>query len=91
MLLAETIVLRRNNLAQPDYDVVNKQPDGRERCVGRIFLSNPGAYDSCPWLWIVEFRHRSSRAEPHQGRSETLQQAMEACRKCWESADELIK
>ena len=39
MSLPGTIVLRPNEFTQPDYSVIYKDPDGRERTVGRYTYS----------------------------------------------------
>ena len=42
MILPGTIVLRPNGFSQPDFDVIYKDPDGRELSVGRIYRDITG-------------------------------------------------
>lgn len=87
MSLPGAILLRPNDFTQPDYSVVYKDRDGRERCVGRIYHGTSGTLGGAmPWLWMVEHHQRRGRAEPHQGRCETLDEAKAAWRGCWDSA-----
>ena len=87
MALPGAIVLRPNELTQPDYSVIYKDPDGRERSVGRIFLDNAMVSGQTPWFWSVEFHQRRGRTEPHQGQADDLEAAKAAWRKCWDSAE----
>ena len=88
LTLPKTIVLRPNGFSQPDYDVIHKDPDGRERSVGRIFHGTSGTVGGAtPWFWTVEHHQRRRRAAPHQGRCDTLDEAKAAWRRCWDSAD----
>ena len=82
------ILLRPNEFTQPDYSVIYKDQDGRERIVGRIYHSTSGTVGgAAPWFWTVQFHQRAGRAAPHQGRCDTLDEAKAAWRKCWDSAD----
>lgn len=77
------IGLRPNEFSQPDYSVIYKDPDGRELSVGRIF--RPTLADNTPvWFWSVEFHPRKGRAEPHDGRCDSLDEATAAWRRCWD-------
>jgi hypothetical protein len=87
MTLPGTIVLRPNDFGQPDYDVIYKDPDGRELTVGRIFRNHALVGGERPWFWGVEFFQRKGRAEPQQGQVDGLEEAKAAWRKCWDSAD----
>jgi hypothetical protein len=51
MSLPGTIVLRPNEFSQPDYSVVYKDPDGRERIVGRMFRNHALIAGERPWFW----------------------------------------
>src|SRR5215213_8109323 len=85
--LPGAIVLRANEFSQPDYDVIYKDPDGRELGVGRIFRNDGMA--GRPWFWGLEFHQAQGRATPYYGQGETLEAAKAAWRQCWDSADTL--
>jgi hypothetical protein len=84
MSLPGTIVLRPNEFSGQGYEMVYKDPDGRELTVGRIFRL---AADERPWFWGVTSSQRRGRAAPHQGHGATLEEATAAWRNCWDSAD----
>jgi hypothetical protein len=82
-----TVVMRRKTWGgMDDYSMVYHDADGRELTVGCIFKNHGLAGDERPWLWSIEHRQRSGRAEPHHGQVDTLEEARAAWRKCWESA-----
>jgi hypothetical protein len=81
------IVLRPNGFSQPDYSVIDKDPDGQELAVGRIFRNHGLVGGGQPRFWGVEFFQRAGRAEPHQGQVDTLDEAKAAWRQCRDSAD----
>ena len=85
-----TIVLRPNEFSQPDYSVIYKSPDGRQRVVGRIFRNHGLVGGGRPWFWGVDFFQTRGRTEPHYGQVDTLEEAKAAWRKCWDSADTSI-
>jgi hypothetical protein len=90
-ILPGSIVLRPNGFSQPDYDVVYKDPDGRELTVGRIFRNHALVGGERSWFWGVDFFQRKGRAEPQQGQVDRLEEAKAAWRKCWDSADTPIR
>src|SRR4051794_12463948 len=87
MTLPGAIVQRPNDFSQPDYDVVYKDPDGRERIVGRTFRNHGLAGGARTWFWGVEFHQALGRANPWYGQVETVEEARAAWRICWDSAD----
>ena len=50
MSLPGTIVLRPNEFSGQGYEIIYKDPDGRELTVGRLFCL---ARDDQPWFWGV--------------------------------------
>ena len=89
MALPGTIVLRpTNEFTQPDYSIVYKDPDGRALGVSRIYRDTSGTVGGAtPWFWTMEHHQRQGRAEPHQGRCDSLDEAKAAWRRCRDSAD----
>ena len=87
MSLPGKIVLRPDDgFSQPDYSVIYKDPGGRELSVGRIYRDITGTVGgAAPWFWAVEHHQRKGRAEPHQGRCDSLDEAKAAWRRCWDS------
>src|SRR5688500_2072161 len=60
-------------------------PDGRERDIGRMYRDTTGTVGGAsPWWSITNV---GGRAEPHQGRCDTLEEAKAAWRRCWDSAE----
>lgn len=77
---------------QPDYEIVWKEEDGREKSVGRIFYTETAmAKGVGAWFWSVEFHQRAGRKEPYQGYERSYEEAKEAWRKCWDSGNVLVK
>lgn len=94
-LRARMIVLRTNDFhtdQAADYSVIWKDPDGRERKVGRIFHDPNGtAWGGPQWFWGVDFHQWKGRAQPYSGRAVDLKEAQTKWRRCWDSADVPVK
>ena len=85
------LFIRPNDFTQPDHSVVWREDDGRELHVGRIFHANAGVPKETTWVWTVEYHQRKGRAGPHQGYCATEDEAKDAWKRCWESADMPIR
>jgi hypothetical protein len=89
------ILLRANSFhtdKHPDYAVVWKEADGRERKVGRISHDPNGiAWGGLQWFWGVDFQQWQGRPQPYSGRAADLKEAEMKWRRCWDSADVPIR
>src|SRR3954469_18245617 len=88
MSLPGTIVRRPNDFSQPDFDVIYKDPDGRELIVGRIMKNHGWVGGVRPWFRGVEFHQAQGRSLPYlwasgvdQRRRSRLAQMLGFCRR----------
>lgn len=56
--------------------------------VGRVFDRVPLAWapPNATWSWAIQHPHELRRAKPHHGDAPTLEAALTAFRRCWDTA-----